>query len=332
MSKYSDAGVLPRVGVFLETKYLAHAQPVLTFQKFALSRPIPANKGQSIKMRRAMPFALATTALTEGVRPSAQALVYQDVTFTLNQFGAFTTFTDQIQDTHEDPVLNDLAVLSGEQGAETVEKVLIGNIIGGTNAIFANGASRGAVNTKVTLNTQRKATRLLKTARAKKITKILSASVNVGTKPVEASFVAVAHTDLEADIRTIAGFKSVAEYGSMQPLCPEEIGSVEDVRYILSQNLTPWTGGSAGGTPTGMVTTNSTNADVYPILYFGEEAYGCTPLKGQEAVEIKVMKPGVARFGDELGQWGSFGWKTYHASGILNQNWIVRAEVAATLL
>jgi N4-gp56 family major capsid protein len=119
----------------------------------------------------------------------------------------------------------------------------------------------------------------------------------------------------------------------MQPLCAEEIGSVEDVRYILSQNLTPWTGGSAGGTPGGLVvTTNSTNADVYPILYFGEEAYGCTPLKGQDAVDLKIMKPGEARYGDELGQWGSFGWKTYHASGILNQNWIVRAEVAATLL
>lgn len=333
MSKYSDGPVAPRIGAYLETKYLAHAQPVLTFQKFALVRPIPANKGQTIKMRRALPFALATTAITEGVRPSAQSLAYQDVSFTLQQYGAWTSFTDQIQDTHEDPVLNDLAVLSGEQGAETVEKVLIGNIIGGTTYIFSNGVSRGSVNTKVTLNTQRKATRLLKNARAKKITKILSGSVNIGTKPVEASFVAIAHTDLEADIRGISGFKAVAEYGSMQPLCPEEIGCVEDVRYILSQNLTPWTGGSAGGTPGGLVvTTNSTNADVYPILYFGEEAYGCTPLKGQNAVDLKIMKPGEARYGDELGQWGSFGWKTYHASGILNQNWIVRAEVAATLL
>lgn len=333
MSKYADGGVAPRIGAYLDTKFLAHAQPCLVFQKFAQLRPIPANKGQQVKMRRALPFALATTALTEGVKPTAQAIVYADVTFTLSQFGAFTPFTDAIQDTHEDPVLNDLVTLSGEQAAETVEKVLIGNLIGGAGPIFSNGASRGAVNTKVTLNTQRKATRLLKAAKAKKLTKMSNGSVNIGTRPIEGSYIAFAHTDLEADIRGMAGFKAVAEYGSMQPVCPEEIGSVEDCRYILTPNLTPWTGGSAGGTPGGTVlTTNSTNADVYPILYVGEDAYGCTALKGRESIDIKVMKPGEARYGDELGQWGSVGWKTWHASGILNASWIVRAEVAATLL
>lgn len=331
MSKYNDAGVSPRVGMYLEAKFLKHAEPLLVFQKFALIRPIPKNKGQVIKMRRAVPFALATTPLTEGVRPTAQALQYQDVSLTLGQFGAYTPFTDQIQDTHEDPVLNDLTMLSGEQAAETVEKVLIGNITGGTGVIYSNGASRAAVNTKITIGTQRKATRLLKAARAKKITKILSASVNVGTKPVEASFVAFAHTDLEADIRGLSGFKSVAEYGSMQPLCAEEIGSVEDVRYILTQNLTSWA--NAGAAHGGLVvSTGGTLSDVYPVIFIGEEAYGCTPLKGQEAVDMKVMKPGEARFGDELGQWGSVGWKTYHASAILNQNWIVRAEVGASVL
>lgn len=333
MSKYGDSGVSPRVGAYLDAKYLAHAQPVLVAAKFAQQRPIPANKGQQVKMRRALPFPLATTALTEGVKPTAQAIQYQDATFTLAQYGAYTPFTDVIQDTHEDPVLNDLVTLSGEQGGETIEKVLIGNIIGGSNVGFANGASRGAVNSKITLNVQRKATRALKSARAKKLTKMSNGSVNQGTKPIEASFIALAHTDLEADIRGITGFKSVAEYGGMTQTCPEEIGSVEDVRYILTQNLTPWTGASAGGTPGGNVlSTNGTNADVYPVLYFGEDAFGCTALKGRESIDIKVMKPGEARFGDELGQWGSVGWKTWHASGILNGNWLYRAEVAATAL
>ncbi|HWV16508.1 MAG TPA: N4-gp56 family major capsid protein [Cellvibrio sp.] len=328
-TKYGD--IPPRVGIALDTKALAHAQPVLVLQKFGQHRPIGANKGQLLKMRRALPFPAATTPITEGVRPTGQQLVYQDVTFTLAQYGAFAPFTDAVEDTHEDPVLSDLTTLSGEQAAETVEKVLIGNLIGGTNVLYSNGASRAAVNTKVTLATQRKATRALKAARGKKITKILSASVSIGTKPVEASYIAFAHTDTEADIRGIAGFKSVSEYGSMQPLCPEEIGSVEDVRYILTQNLGPWI--NAGGTPGGTVlSTGGSSADVYPILYVAEDAYGVTPLKGKEAVNMMVLKPGTPRFGDELGQWGSVGWKTWHASGILNNTWMVRAEVAATAL
>lgn len=328
-TKYGD--ISPRVGIALDAKALAHAGPCLVVQKFGQIRPIPANKGQVIKMRRAVPFALATTPITEGVKPSGQQLAYQDVTFTLAQYGAYAPFTDQIQDTHEDPVLSDLTMLSGEQAAETIEKVVIGNIIGGTNVVYANGSVRSAVNTKLTNNVQRKVTRALKGAKGKKITKMLSGSVNVGTKPVEAAYVAFAHTDLEADIRGMTGFKSVAEYGSMQPLCPEEIGAVEDVRYILTPNLTAWAdaGGAAGGT---VVSTGGTSADVYPIIFIAEDAFGVTPLKGQEAINMMVLKPGTPRNGDELGQWGSVGWKTWHASGILNNTWLVRTEVAATAL
>jgi N4-gp56 family major capsid protein len=326
---YGD--IPPRVGVHLDVKALKHADPVLVVAKFGQSRPIPKNKGQSIKMRRAKPWPLATTPLTEGVKPSPLKLEYEDVTFTLAQYGSYARFTDRVEDTHEDPVLSDMTMLSGEQAAETVEKIVIGAIIGGSNAVFANGSVRSAVNTKLTLNVQRKATRALKNAKGKKLTKMLSASVKVGTRPIEACYVAFAHTDLESDIRGLAGFKSVVEYGTVQPLCPEEIGSVEDVRYILTQNMTPWI--NAGGAHGGVVmTTGGTSADVYPVIYVAEDAFGVTALKGSEGINMMVLKPGTPRHGDELGQWGSVGWKTWHASGILNGTWLVRAEVAASNL
>jgi N4-gp56 family major capsid protein len=329
ITSYGD--ISPRVGIALDAKALAHAQPVLVFQKFAQQRPIPANKGQTIKFRRYNPFALATTALTEGVRPSSQSLTVSDVTFTLSQYGAFTQITDKIQDTHEDPILSQITILSGEQAGETVEKVLIGNISGGLNAVFANGTQRNQVNTKFTLNVQRKATRALKNNRARKITKMSNGSVNVGTRPIEASYICICHTDLENDIRGVTGFIPVAQYGSMTPTCPEEIGAIEDVRYILSQNVTAFAnaGAAAGGT---VVSTGGTLADVYPMFFFGDEAFGVTSLKGQDAINMMVLKPGEPRFGDELGQVGSVGWKTYHASGLLNGAWLVRAEVAATAL
>ena len=63
-------------------------------------------------------------------------------------------------------------------------------------------------------------------------------SPNFQTRPIEASYIAVAHTDCEADLRNLAGFSPVAEYGSRTPVAAEEIGSVEDVRYVLSPELT----------------------------------------------------------------------------------------------
>ena len=70
---------------------------------------------------------------------------------------------------------------------------------------------------------------------------------------------------------SVAGFIPVAEYGNRQPLCPEEIRSVEDVRYILSPEL-------AAFENTGSSTLNDDfqwrdHTDVYPVIYVGKKLW-----------------------------------------------------------
>ena len=226
----------------------------------------------------------------------------------------------------EDPVIRDASLLAGEQAGQTLEHVLYGTLKGGTNAYFANGSARNEVNSAITLGLQRKITRSLKSQKATKITRILDGSMHYNTKPVEAAFVAFAHTDLESDIRAMAGFLPVAEYGSRQPLCPEEIGSVEDVRYILSPELTAFE--DAGGAKGAMISTTGTSADVYPVIYVGKDAYGCTALKGMDSITPTVINPGNPSKSDPLGQRGFVGWKTWFAGVRLNETWMVRAEVS----
>ena len=249
----------------------------------------------------------------------------------MQQYGAWTEITDVIQDPHEDPVLSDRVMLSGEQAAETTELATWGAISGGTNVIFANGTQTSQVNTTLKLEHVRAAVRKLQRNRAKKKTNILDGSIKYGTKPIEAAYIAVCHTDLEADIRNLPGFTPVAEYGSRQPIVPQEFGTVENVRFITTPLLTPTA--NAGATATGKVlSTGGTNADVYKIVIFGQEAYAVCPLKGKDAAQILVRNPGKAEKGDELGQTGSVGWKTWWAGKILNDAWLVRLEVAATAL
>ena len=85
----------------------------------------------------------------------------------------------------------------------------------------------------------------------------------------------------------------------------------------------------AGGS---FVSTTGTSCDVYPIIYLGKEAFCVTPLKGEESINMKVLRPGKPSFGDELGQWGSVGWITWFAAKIINEAWLVRAEVAIPVL
>ena len=81
-----------------------------------------------------------------------------------------------------------------------------------------------------------------------------------------------------------------------------------------------------------MLSTAGTKADVYKIAVFGQDAYATCPLKGKDAAQILVRNPGKAEKGDELGQTGSVGWKTWWAGKILNDAWLVRVEVAASSL
>lgn len=333
-TRYNDAGVSTRTNVYAARQMLRHAGPVIVLDKFGLTKPMPRNKTQTVKFRRPVVFTAATVPLQEGVTPSTTQFKYEDVEAKIKQYGMLIEITDHIEDTHEDPVLNDATVQAGENIGRTIEALTYGVVRAGTNVFYSNGTTRAEVNTPISLSKQRAVTRFLKKQKAMKITRILDGSVNYATRPVEAAFVAVHHTDLESDIRNLAGFTPVAEYGSRKILHEYEIGTIEDCRYICSPDLDPFVdaGGAKDGSGQLMVSTGGTNADVYPILYFGKEAYGTVPLRGQGAVSPTVLRPGVKDKSDPLGQRGYVGWKTWFTSVILNQAWMARLEVAASEL
>ena len=326
---YGDIG--SRTAAFAAKEMLSHAEPILCLSKFGQVKPLPKNKTDTIKFRRPVPFTVSTVALTEGVTPTAQAMAYEDVTVQLLQYGAVVDITDKIEDLSEDPVLKDASMLCGEQAAETIEMLLWGKLKAGTSVFYANGALRTAVNSAITLPRQRAVTRALKANRGKKVTSMVSASVNVSTAPVDAAYIAFGHTDLEADIRGLAGFTPTEQYGSMQAL-PYEIGKVEDVRYILTPLLVPFADAGGLAATNGMVTTTGTASDVYPIIYVAKESYGLVPLKGANAITPTVLNAGTPSKSDPLGQVGHVGWKTYFEATILNQTWLSRLEVGATAL
>ena len=329
MTAYGD--VSPRVGIIAISQFLKHAEHPIVFNKLGQIERVPKNKGQTIKWRRWVPFDPITTPLTEGVTPSSQKLAVVDVTASLGQYGNWSEITDVIQDTHEDPILQGMMQIHGQQASESFETLTYLTLRAGTNVVYANGSARNAVNTKISLGKVRSAVRTLNKNKCRKKTTILAPSVNYKTQAIEAAYVAVCHTDLEPDIRDLPGFVPVSQYGSRQTICPQEFGSVENVRFITTTIATPFA--DAGGLDgDAVLSTTGTNADVYPVLIFGEDAYGTVALKGKDSAEILVRNPGKPENGNELGQRGSVGWKGWHVAARLNEAWMVRLEVAATLL
>lgn len=326
MATVNFGDISPRTAAYASKDLLTRGLPFLVIEKFGQAKSLPANSSKTMKFRRYTALPNAPTALVEGITPSGTPLSYQDVTVNLVQYGNLTQITDVVMDTHEDPVLKEATDLLGEQAAQMVEKMRFGILKAGTNVIFANGALRTSVNTVVTLSLQRRAVRALKRQNARFITKVIRSTVAYGTENVAPGFVALIHPDCEADVRGLAGFVPSEKYGTITPW-ENELGKCEDVRYVSSTIFEPFIdGGAAKGL---MLSSGGVNADVYPILYLGADAYGIVALKGAFAITPMVVNP-TPSDSDPLAQRGSVGWKTMQGAVILNDAWMCRGEVAAT--
>ena len=290
------------------------------------AKSLPANKTQSMKFRRYNSLGLRTTALTEGVTPVADKMTATDITAALSQYGGLVGITDVIADTHEDPVLQEAVAVIGEQAAKTVETLRYNVLKACSNVFYANSvAGRALVAAAISRADQRRIVRALERQEAGFVTSIVKSTPSFNTESILPAYAGVTHVDLTSDIRSLTGFTSVADYGKVSPW-ETEIGACEDVRYLKSTIFTPYVG--AGAATSTMIATGG-NADVYPVMYFGKDAYGFIALKGQYAITPMVVNltPSIA---DPLAQRGSVGWKTMQTTVILNDAWMAVAEVACT--
>ena len=345
ITSYGD--ISPAVAAYAVVRLLKRAMPYLHIEKFGQTYPLPTNSTQTAKFRRyflqgaggsagtntngsAFYIPLATTPLIEGVTPNGSTLANQDYTVQLAQYGDFVTITDVIEDTHTDPILQQTTDILGEQAAVTVETLRFNVLKAGLNVFLAGKvASRSLVATAITLADQRAVTTALNRQNAKKITQVVGSTADFNTKSVEASYMAIVHPDVETDLRSVAGFKVVADYGPHTTPFEGEIGSLEQVRYLTSTVFTPWADAGAAVSSAAFRSTSGTNADVYPILVFGRDAFGIVPLKGKSAMTPMVVNPKPVS-GDPLGQRGTVGWKLWTATVILQDAFMARLEVAVS--
>lgn len=331
---------------------LAHAQPITVLGDFGTQREMPQNSTDTLVFRRTLPYLASTTGTTienstryvgtpviaasafvlgEGATPNANSVSFQDVTVQLQQYGLLFKYSSKVESLYEDDIPGEMVKLTGETMAEVMELVRYGVLRAGSTVIYANGSSRSAVNTAISLNAIRKAARTLEANRAKRVTSRLAPSVNFNTKAVQPAFIVFVHTDAVADIRNLTGFTRVEDYGSFQPIHDMEIGACEDFRFIKSPLLTSF---QAAGSATlnGMLSLGGSNVDVYPFIIIGEDAWGQVALKGMSAIKPTVLKASTINHANPLGQFGYVGASTWFAAVRLNEAWCARIEAAVTAL
>ncbi|EZP55873.1 N4-gp56 family major capsid protein [Delftia sp. RIT313] len=329
----------------LKSEILGHAVGVEVLGITGKQSAMPRNVGQTIVYRHYLPYG-ATAAdfntinrplvsvnaheLQEGVTPSADSLVPQDIEVKLREFGCLYQLTNRVADTYEDDVPAEMKKQCGERVGLLREMIRYGVIKSCANAFYSGGSSRNAVSGKITSNLLRKISRNLQANHSKRVTGILAPSANISTSPVEASYLVFVHTDADSDVRDLPKFTPVAEYGSRKVVSQYELGSVENFRFITSPELAPYANAGAAIGSTGLM--GGTNVDVYPFIVVGEDAWGQVALRGDNALDPTYIPAGQKDKSDPLGQRGYVGTRFYMNCTLLNEGWMAVAEAGVSAL
>lgn len=335
----------------LKGEILAHAIPVEVLGITGQQKEVPKNNGKTVVYRRYLPYGGSASTyntanrwvvdpnaaiLAEGVTPTADSLVPQDITVTLNQYGCLYQVSDQVVDTYEDDVPAEMKKQCGERVGLIRELVRYGAVKASTNVSYPGAVStRAGVNGRITLSLLRRVSRSLQSNHAKRITGILAPSPNIATKPIEAGFLVFCHSDVENDFRDMTGFIPTSQYGSRKVMHEQEIGSVENFRIITSPELASYPNAGvtgASGLSPALYSTGGTYVDVYPIIVAGEDAWGQVALRGDSALDPTWIAPGQKTKSDPLGQRGFVGAKFYFNATALNDGWLAVIEAGVSAL
>lgn len=324
MGNTTTVQIPAEVSNFYDRTLLFRATPLLVHTRWAQVRDIPRNAGTKvIKFRRYGNLAGATTPLAEGITPAGSQLSVTDITATVLQYGDFVTVTDVLSYTSQDPVLMEASEILGDQAGDTLDLLTRDIISAGTNAYYAGTGSTETAHVdtgdNITAVLIKKAVRLLKNNKARRMTKMVNATTGYGTTPLNASYIGICHPNTTYDLKglTSDGWTPVEKYASTAGIMEGEVGKLDEVRFVETTNAKVFEDAGQSGN------------DVYATLIFGSDAYGTTRISG-EALKNIVKPLGSAGTADPLDQRATSGWKATFVAKILNQAFLVRLEHAVS--
>jgi len=314
--------------VLHKKELLKHAGPITCLGKYAKKFTLPQNESETLSIDRLVPFGFDTTEATEGVVPEAVGMDYENVQMTIKEYEHLVRVSSKKWRLSEQNAVKDAATLQAEFIMNVDELLCWNEITTGTVVFYDTAAhtARTQVDSAISLGRLRKMTRALDDAKARTVKKVNKGGTNEGSVPTEAAYIGLTHTNMKSDVRNLPGFIPASEINGPTP--PHAFGQVEDVIFVMTQQLFPVIGG--GATSDGSKINNGTKNDVYPLVIIGQDAYGTCVLSGFDSVKPNIMT-GPVKGADPTGKFVDIGVLWYHVDKILNETWMARGEFAVTL-
>ena len=291
---------------FFNRRLLMKARPYLPHNKWADIADIPRNSGTLIRRRRYTLLTAATTPIVEGVTPDLQALAITNVDTTVQEYGSGVLLTRKLLYTTLDPLLREVNDLLGQNAGNTLDQLNATELATITTKQYASTATSTATVSsamKLTKAEIQEAVRTLKNNNAMKITEMVNHDDGFNSSPIDACFIGIVHPNSTFDLKNIPGFIRVEEYGSQKVALENEVGALDEVRFVETTNATVRSAGGLG------------SIDVYSTIILAKEAYMNSRIAG-EAMRNIIEGPGGNS--DPFHQRTTSVWFATFATNILN--------------
>ena len=336
LSAYGTGGG-NRTAFHADLYLLERTRPWATLLKFVDKKPVPMNRSEAVKWRRVINPDVSLTQVTEGSNPAERTIAYEDVSGTFQEFAEIYVHSSRAVELREDDVVQDSADILKDLIIRTKERNAWNTYIAGTVVTYnaAAHSARTDVDGPITLGRLELAATEIETQQGEPFTEVDDGSIRVDTRTIEPSYLVFVHTHAGPDIRALPGFKPVASYGggAKSVTCPYEFGAVENLRFIKTPHLKPFTDAGAAVGATGMRSTGAVTIDVYPYLVMAHHACGAADLlgsgqNGYGGIEVDVI--GGKSKSDPTNQRTYVSARWWDLPIILNNNWLYRIEAGVT--
>jgi N4-gp56 family major capsid protein len=342
------------VNAIFEQKFLRRAQQVCPYFMGSQPATLMKNGGTAtLKWRRHEQMTPSTSALSEittaaymGGRSSATVSI-TDVTGLAAKYGQFYILTEEVDVLDPAGTQLDLADVIGEAAGRSLNQ-LMRNIMEGnaTLAYAANVASKAAVHAAVAAGDLNYMINILTRNVARTFTPMSSGSTVIGSVPILPAYWAICHPDVAYDVSRITGFTSVEKYGQQVALAEGEFGTYSiagrGLRFVISEDASVAANAGAALSAADLRSTGASNADVYSIVIYGQDAFGSIGLGKKQPdgtyragdksaawdIIIKDRKSGGSS--DPLEEMNTIAYKFWFGGAVLNANWSRSLQVAAT--
>jgi N4-gp56 family major capsid protein len=295
----------PAVREYYDRVLLMTAYPNLIHGTFAQKRILPKKMGDTIVFRRYNTLSTVPVPLQDGITPPGATMSYNDIKASVDYYGNYVTFTDQVSDTIEDETLNVSTKMLAQNFGQTIDEISRDVLVSTSSVYQCSNGLNGNTPTEITNDDLFGAVQAILNNDGKMISEVILGSTKVATSPVRPAFWGFIDTALLDDLEAVSTFNNVANYSGNQKVLDNEWGSTRNIRWLY--------------TSIGKVSTAGT--PVYSLPIVGKEAYAAVQL-GNMTGEFYVEQLGSAGTADPLHQRGSVSWKHPFVCRILNDNFM----------